>query len=209
MQPEGTADAPVNAGRTLLEGARDRRPGPESYVAWPQGRPPGGALPKNGGGPALGVQPNAPAQTAQNVNRRTRFLIKVAGVDDRVGELGEEPLTESVLTWLAAELNRDGTPLMIDGPEVGSRGPKSAPLSIMGWAGDIAKDTAQFDANGPDGAGLYAEAEIRSHWVALVDDIIGSRAGIDFTACSGPDSIVSVDIVARPRGTGKVIAQLN
>lgn len=205
MQPKETTDAPVNAARvTLLEGARDRKPRPESYIDWPDGRPPGGPLPKGADGLTHDAQPNPPAQAVNKY--RKRFLIKVAGVNDRVDELGEEPLTESVLTWLAAELNRDETPLMLDRPGTGKRGlKKDASLSVMGWVGDIAKDTAHFDANGCDGAGLYAEAEIMSRWVDLLAGIIGSRGGVDFTASSNPSSIVSVDIVVRPRGTGKVI----
>lgn len=206
MQPKETTDAPVNAARvTLLEGARDRKPRPESYIDWPDGRPPGGPLPKGADGLTRDAQPNPPAQAVNKY--RKRFLIKVAGVNDRVDELGEEPLTESVLTWLAAELNRDETPLMLDRPGTGKRGPKDAPLSIKGWAGFIAKNTAHFDANGCDGAGLYAEAEIMSRWVDLLAGIIGSPGGIDFTADSDQDQdfIVSVDIVVRPRGTGKVV----
>lgn len=205
MDPQNTPTAPKNTAKViLLEGARDRKPGPEAHVDWPNGLPPGGPLP-----PKDDSSPQ-PQPDRRDVNRnpyRKRFLIKIAGAGDQSGELDEEPLTENVLMWLAAELNRDETPLMINQPGTGNRGPKKAALSVTELAGFVAKDSARFYDQGPDGAGLYAEVEVMPDWVALVGAMVNSPAGIDFTAYP-PNSVKSVDLVVRPRGTGKVIVEL-
>lgn len=73
-------------------------------------------------------------------------------------------------------------PLMINAPGIGRRGPKKAPLSITEYAGYIAKDTARFDALGPDGAGLYAVVEAMPDWIVLIGAMVNSPAGIDFSA---------------------------
>ena len=152
-------------------------------------------------------QPQPGQQGTNESPYRKRFLIKVAGAGDQPGELDEEPLTERVLRWLAAELNRDETPLMINSPGTGNRGPKKAALSVTELAGFVAKDSAKFYDQGPDGAGLYAEVEVMPDWIALVSAMVDSPSGIDFTTYP-PNSIKSIDVVVRSRGTGKVIAQL-
>ncbi len=205
MQSQGTPDVVTNTERViLLEGARDRKPGPEAHVDWPDGLPPGGPLPRENDSPP---QPQPDRQDISANPYRKRFLIKVAGTGDQLGELDEEPLTEKVLAWLAAELNRDETPLMINSPGAGNRGPKKAELSITELAGFVVKDSAKFYDQGPDGAGLYAEVEVMPGWITLVGAMVNSPAGIDFTAYP-PNSIKSVDLVVRPRGTGKVIVEL-
>lgn len=206
MQSQRTPDVGSDPERViLLEGARDRRPGPEAHVDWSKGNPPGGPLPRDRNLANTGVKVNK--QSAGTNPYRKCFLIKVVGEGDRLGELDEEPFTEAVLTWLAGELNRERTPLVINAPGVGNRGPKCAMLSVMELAGFVAKDGAKFDGEGPDGAGLYAEVEIMPGWIELISAMVDSPGGIDFTA-HPPNAIKSLDVVVRPRGTGKVIMEL-
>ena len=207
MNPHETPISPTYTHPVvLIEGERDRKPRPEAYVNWPEGIPPGGPIPRDGENPT--DRPQSRQHTDIVNPYRKRFLIKIAGAGDQPGELDEEPLTETVLSWLASELNREQTPLMINAPCIGSRGPKKAPLSITEYAGYVAKNTARFDASGQDGAGLYAVVEVMPDWIALIGAMVNSPAGIDFTAYP-PNSIKSLDVVVRPRGTGKVVAQLH
>ena len=207
MQSQRTSDEGTNTERViLLEGARDRKPGPEARVDWPRGNPPGGPLPRNRDLANTGVKVNE--HGAGTNPYRKCFLIKVVGEGDRLGELDEEPFTEAVLTWLAVELNRERTPLVINSPGAGNRGPKDAMLSVMELAGFVAKGSAKCDGEGPDGAGLYAEVEIMPGWIELIGAMVDSPCGIDFTAHPS-NAIKSLDVVVRPRGTGKVIMELN
>ena len=190
---------------TLMEGARDFKPRPEAFVNWPKDRPPGGRLTQTNDGVVRQPQQNAHTKTTKR-NRR-QFLIKVAGLGDLIDELYEEPLSEPVLQWLAEQLNKDQTNLMINPPSVGSRGPKESPLDVQLWAGFTARDSAYFDAQGLDGPGVYAEVEVMPAWVELVSAMINSPAGIDLTAFH-KNSVVSLDVVVQSRGTGKVVAQI-
>lgn len=206
MQTKGTPDVGTDTERViLLEGARDRKPGPEARVKWPKGNPPGGPLPRDRKLLNTGTKISEHG-TGTNPHRKC-FLIKVVGEGDRLGELDEEPFTEAVLIWLAAELNRERTPLIINPPGVGNRGTKEAMLSVMELAGFVAQDSARFDGEGPDGAGLYAEVEVMPDWIELIGAMVDSPGGIDFTAYPR-NSIKSLDVVVRPRGTGKVIMEL-
>ena len=126
---------------------------------------------------------------------------------DLIADLDEEPLSEPVLRWLADELNKEQTLLLVNPPSVGSRGPKEAPIAIEWCAGFIAQGSAKFNIEGPDGAGVYAEVETLPQWTSLVGSIIESPFGIDITAFY-QNSVVSLDVVVRSRGTGKVIAAI-
>ena len=189
----------------LIEGERDRKPRPEALVNWPEARPPGGPLPESEGETAAG-SPERGQPPREDTPHRQRFLIKVAGSGDLVEDLDEEPLAEGTLRWLADELNREQVPLMLNPPGVGSRGPdKKSSLDISMCAGFTARESAKFEEQGPDGAGVYAEVEALPHWASLIDSIIGTPGGIDITA-QYRNSVISIDVVVRPRGTGKVIA---
>ena len=189
----------------LMEGERDRKPRPEALVNWPEARPPGGRLPESEG-ETVASSPERGQSPRKDTPQKQRFLIKVAGSGDLVEDLDEEPLAEGTLRWLADELNRERVPLMLNRPGVGSRGPdKKSSLDITMCAGFTARESAKFEEQGPDGAGVYAEVEALPHWASLIDSIIGTPGGIDITA-HYRNSVISIDVVVRPRGTGKVIA---
>ena len=206
MTTPSTSQAPEEPDTVLLmEGERDRRPRPAALVNWPEARPPGGRLPESDG-ENLVSSPEADNTSRTVAPHRQRFLIKVAGTGDIVHDLNEEPLTEATLGWLVDELNREPTPLMLNRPGVGSRGPeKESPLDITICAGFVAQRSAKFEEQGPDGAGVYAEVETLPHWASLIGSIIDTPGGIDITAVY-PQWVVSIDVVVRPRGTGKVIS---
>ena len=189
----------------LMEGERDRKPRPEALVNWPEARPPGGRLPGSGGETVTSSSERG-QPLREDTPHKQRFLIKVAGRGDLLEDLDEEPLSVATLRWLVDELNREQVPLMLNRPGVGSRGPdKESPLDITMCAGFTARESAKFEEQGPDGAGVYAEVEALPHWASLVGSIIGTPGGIDITA-HYRNSVVSIDVVVRPRGTGKVIA---
>lgn len=190
---------------TLMEGERDLKPRPEARVNWPDGKPPGGQL-----SGAVGDPPSA-NHTERRVSTenkyRRRFFVKVAGLGDSIEELDEEPLSEPVLRWLATQLNNDRTCLMVNAPGVGSRGPKESQLDVQLWAGFTSQGSAHFDPQGQDGPGVYAEVEVIPPWIERVGAMIDSPGGIDLTAFY-KNSVVSLDLVVRSRGTGKVISQI-
>ena len=191
----------------LMEGERDRRPRPAALVNWPEARPPGGRLPESAGETLSGSPERGQAPRVITPHRQ-RFLIKVAGSGDLIEDLDEEPLTEATLRWLVDELNREQTPLMVNRPGVGSRGhEKESPLDITICAGFTVQGSAKFEEQGPDGTGVYAEVETLPHWTSLIGSIIDTPAGIEITA-HYRRSVVSIDIVVRSRGTGKVISEI-
>ncbi len=189
----------------LMEGERDLKPRPEALVNWPEGKPPGGLL-SSADLESSSVDQTEPQVSTVNKYRR-RFFIKVAGLGDSIAELDEEPLSEPVLQWLATQLNNERTRLMVNPPGAGTRGPKEAPLDFNLWAGFTAQGSAHFDPQGPDGPGVYAEVEVIPPWIDRVGAMIDSPGGIDLTAFYR-NSVISLDLVVRSRGTGKVMAQI-
>ena len=201
--PESKNTLPPNT--VLLEGEKDRRPRPEALVDWPKDRPPGGTSDQDQPTQYRSL-PERQEQDHEN-NLRQKFLIKVAGLEDILNEIEEEPLGEHQLSWLSDQLNAGKTPLVINRPHVGSRKSKETELPIELAAGFITKGTAAINHQGPDGPGLYAEAQILPDWIATIQGIIKSPFGIDITAYYG-ESLISLDVVVQPKGTGKVIRKL-
>lgn len=194
-----TEEGPPNV--ILIEGERDFKPRPEALVNWPKFKPPGGRLTETY------REPQAKSRAGTENKYRRRFFIKVVGLGDLIEELDEDPLSQPVLQWLAEQLNNDETRLMINSPGVGSRGPKEAPLDVQMCAGYAARGSAHFDPQGPDGPGVYTEVEVVPPWIELIGAMIDSPGGVDLTAFY-KNSIVSLDVVVRSRGTGKFIAEV-
>lgn len=204
-------DSPEEQGYpvTLIEGERDRKPRPEAFVQWPQGRPPGGRLSeRNAEGDDH--QPQANQSNPRNP-LNTIFLAKLVGVGETVTDFSEAPLSEEQLARLASMMNDETTwqiPLVRNRPGHGMRPTNKEWPPIEACSGFMAKGTARFDPDHPSGPGLYCELEVLFNHDILVGSLIGTPFGVDMTAeYGGP--ILSIDLTTHPRGSGGILAQLS
>lgn len=204
-------DSPEEQGYpvTLIEGERDRKPRPEAFVQWPRGRPPGGRVSeRNAEGDDH--QPQANQFNPRNP-LNTIFLAKLVGVGETVKDFSESPLSEDQLARLAGMMNEETAPpifLVKNRPGHGMRLPKEYTLPVEACPGFMPKGTASFDPDHPSGPGLYCELEVLFNHESLVGSLIGTPFGVDMTAeYGGP--ILSIDLTTRPRGSGRILAQLS
>ena len=136
-------------------------------------------------------------------NMNERYDVKLVGYNDHVAEL--QLLKDSQFL----EDMFDNVPIFYNRPDEGNRGPKHV-YDARKVVGYIVPGTARHEDQSQNGAGLYATAEILSTEVPRFHTFIDTPFGLDFTADlmeTAPGlKVHTVDIVIKPRGTGKIIA---
>ena len=136
----------------------------------------------------------------------TRFEVKLLGHGDPQPELQvlkESPFLEDIFC---------NTPIIRNRPCEGQRGPRHE-LDFDRVVGFIVPGTAHYRDDGLHGLGIYATAEVLRPETMKFCSLMQTPFGLDITAAQNDTpphiTVVSIDVVVNPRGTGKIVGIRN
>ena len=136
----------------------------------------------------------------------TRFEVKLLGHGDPQPELQvlkESPFLQEIF---------DNTPIFRNRPCEGQRGPRHEP-DIDRVVGFIVPGTTHYRDDGLHGLGIYATAEVLRPETMRLCSLMQTPFGLDITADESDTppniTVISIDLVVNPRGTGKIIGIRN
>lgn len=136
----------------------------------------------------------------------TRFEVKLLGHGDPQPELQvlkESPFLQNIF---------HNTPIFRNRPCEGQRGPRHE-FDVDRVVGFIVPGTAHYRDDGLHGLGIYATAEVLRPETMKFRSLMQTPFGLDITAAENDTpphiTVISIDVVVNPRGTGKIVGIRN